>query len=116
MKAQHFAQLLIERKVTVDNLVSFLEKHNLLAMLPGVLGFLKHKEAQHLAHNTLVIETPFPLDDKSIKTVKRMAGNDLIEEVELVENKDVLAGYIARYKGKEYDASAKTIINNFINQ
>lgn len=113
MKAQNFAKLLIDRKVTVDNMVSFLQKHNLLTLLPSILEFLKHKESQHLAHNTLVIESPFPLNEEAVSVIKKQVG-DNFTEVEMVENKSLLAGYVARFRGIEYDASAKSILENFI--
>lgn len=113
MKAQHFAKLLIDRKVSVNDMVSFLQKHSLLTLLPSIMEFLKHKEAQHLAHNTLVIESPFPLKEGSVSVIKKRIG-DNFNEVEMVENKSLLAGYVARFRGVEYDASAKSILENFI--
>ncbi len=113
MKANYFAELLIKRKVTVDNLVSFLKKHNLLTLLPGVLDYLKHKEAQHLEHNTLVIETPFDLNDKSLEFIKNKIGSDALE-TDVVIKDELLAGYVARFRGVEYDHSAKTVIENFV--
>ena len=112
MFAKYFAQLLIDRKITVSDLAKFLSKHNMTPLMFNVLKYLEHKEAQHLVHNTIVIETPFDLSEKSISTIKRKVGNDLAE-TEIVENKNLLAGYVARFKGLEYDASAKTILENF---
>lgn len=113
MFGRYLADLLIAKKITIDEMIAFLKKHNLLTVLPSILAYLKHKEAEHLEFNTLVVETPFPLQENALESIKARFGTD-VRDVEVVLKKDLLAGYVARLQGVEVDASAKRVLENFI--
>ena len=65
--------------------------------------------AQVGKNDSIIIESPFPLSDDSIKKIKRIVGNDIAEH-EVMINPQVLAGFKARFRGTLYDGSAERII------
>lgn len=65
--------------------------------------------------NTIMIETPFPLSDDAVKKIRNIVGSPT-EAHAVVINKNILAGFKARFKGKLYDGSAERIIKQLINK
>lgn len=115
MLSRTLAKLLHSGSIHVDGVVAYAAEHNLTSLLPLVLKQLHTLKRQDDERNTLIIESPFELDAPGVQAIKRLVGNDLAETRELT-NPSLLAGFTARYKGKEYDASAKTIISRFIKE
>lgn len=107
--SRNLANLIVEEKVSVEDIVTLLTKYNLLGLLPAI----KEKAEEIASHakrgDTLAIETPFPLSIDTISLIKKMTGNDTaIHEITI--NKNILAGFKARCKGKLYDGSAERIV------
>ncbi|MBP9782586.1 MAG: F0F1 ATP synthase subunit delta [Candidatus Pacebacteria bacterium] len=115
MLSRTLAQLLHKESIHVEGVVTYLKEHNLTSLLPLVLKHLYTLKRKDDERNTLIIESPFPVGDKGVQAIRRMVGNDMAE-VREIENTSLLAGFLARYKSKEYDASAKTIIRQFIQE
>lgn len=114
MLSRKISKLLQNGKVNVDDTVSFLQKHNLMAIYPNIISYLEFKKRKHISHNSLVIESPFKLDEGSKNKIKKIAGYKEGEIKEMI-NEDLLAGFVTRYKGKELDASAQRVIEDFTN-
>jgi F0F1-type ATP synthase delta subunit len=115
MLSRRIAQLLANKNVSVEAVTGYLREHGLLGLLPHIHKHLQELRAREIARNTLVVESPFPLDATALKTISHIIG-ETAEEVKTVENKDLLAGFVARFKDKEYDRSARTVIKQFIRQ
>lgn len=113
MLSRRIAQLLLSGNVSVDGVISYLKEHKLTSLFPHVMRHMKGAAVREKAHNTLIIESPFPLDKEAVNAIKKRIGEE-VAGVEEKENKDLLAGFTAKFKDKEYDASARTILKTFI--
>jgi F0F1-type ATP synthase delta subunit len=107
--SRKLAKLILEKNVSVDDVVKTLATYNLLGLLPAVLEGVVEMSSHKKAKNVLAIESPFLLSEESIARIKQITGNDGIKH-EVTINKKILAGFKARFKGKLYDGSAERII------
>ena len=103
------AKLIIEKNMSVEDVVIKLTKYNLLGLLPAIKANVEEIASHTKRGDTLAIESPFPLSDDAIASIKGMTGNDTIPH-EITINKNLLAGFKARFKGILYDGSAERII------
>lgn len=103
---------ILSKKVTVSTVIELLTKYKMLPLLPSVKQAVVQISSQPNTRDSIMIETPFPLTDASIQRIKRIVGNDIVEH-HVVINKNVLAGFKARFKGILYDGSAERIIKQF---
>ena len=111
--SRKLAKLIVEQHVPVDDIVATLRTYKLLGLLPavrdGVVELATHKSAR----NKIMIESPFVLSDDAITHIKQLTGNDTAKH-EVTINKNILAGFKARFKGTLYDGSAERIMKQFI--
>lgn len=107
--SQKIARMIVEGRLTSKACIEVLEERKLLSLLPTILRLVKHSTRTKALEDTIRIESPFPLSDKAVATVKRIVGNDLAPHITVI-NKDILLGFRARCKGRLYDASALRII------
>jgi F0F1-type ATP synthase delta subunit len=63
-------------------------------------------------YETFFIESPFPLSAEMQNTVIRSVTDESVSSVLHKENKDLLLGFRALYKGTIFDGSAKKYITN----
>ncbi len=108
--SRKIAHILKEKNIPSDLLIETLKEYNLLALLPNIKSALLELAVSEKEGSTIDIESPFPLSKDAESRIKRIVGNDLAE-VRIAINKELLAGFRARYKGKLYDGSAQRIIN-----
>ena len=107
--SRKLAKLIIEKNITVEDISATLAKYNLLGLFPAILANVEEIASHTKKGDTLAIESPFPLSDEAITRIKEIVGNDKVTH-EVIINKNVLAGFKARFKGKLYDGSAERII------
>lgn len=107
--SRKLATLIIEKNVTVEDVSVILTKYNLLGLLPSILVNVEEIASHTKKGDTLAIESPFPLADEAVARIKDMTGNKESSH-EITINKNLLAGFRARFKGKLYDGSAERII------
>lgn len=100
---------MVRKKSSVKDVEDVLRTYNLLALLPSIKDAMMKITRDEGMRNTIRIESPFELDEEAIAKIRRIVGNDLAE-YEVTINKNILAGFKARYKGKLYDGSAERII------
>lgn len=112
--SRQIAQTVIEKGIDSDTLFATLTKYDLIALLPSIKKDIEKLSKEEGKREAIAIESPFPLDEKALARIKRIVGNDLAE-TEVTINKDLLAGFKARYKGKLYDGSAERIIKQLMN-
>lgn len=110
--SRKLAKLIVEKNVSVDAVVETLRSYKLLGLLPairdGVVEISTHKSAR----NKIMIESPFTLSDDAVTHIKHITGNDMAKH-EVTINKNILAGFKARFKGTLYDGSAERIMKQF---
>lgn len=112
--SRQIAQTVIEKGIDSDTLFATLAKYDLIALLPSIKKDIEKLSREEGKREAIAIESPFLLDQKALARIKRIVGNDLAE-TEVTINKDLLAGFKARYKGKLYDGSAERIIKQLMN-
>lgn len=111
--SRKLANLLIEKKVSVDDITVLLAKYKLLALFPAIKSFVVETSLRNSVSDTLLIESPFALSEDTVTHIKKITGNEKSPHV-VTLNKKILAGFKARYKGKLYDGSAERIMKEFI--
>lgn len=112
--SRKLATLIITGKTSVSSVVELLTKYKMLPLLFSVEQAVKQMASQVKSNDTLTIETPFELSDTSVQKIKRIVGNDIAPH-EVIINKNILAGFKARFRGKLYDGSAERIIRQLTN-
>ncbi len=107
--SRSIAELIVKKGVQVEDVEKTLRTYNLLSLLPSIKKEVEQCMRAEQETNVIAVESPFPLDHAALGRVKRIVGNDLAPHTVTI-NKDVLAGFKARYKGTLYDGSAERII------
>lgn len=107
--SRKIAMLIYKGTTTLPEVVSLLTKYKLLALLPSIKQSLVKLALFEGKSETIMIESPFPLNDASVTKIKKIIGND-VAEYEVTINKSVLAGFKATFKGTLFDGSAERII------
>lgn len=103
------ATMLVNKGLSVSDLVEVLGKYKLLSLLPEIKRSAALLYNQAKLSDTIMIESPFPLNEEAVSRIKRIVGNDLAVHSEIY-NRDLLSGFKARFRGKLYDGSAERII------
>jgi F0F1-type ATP synthase delta subunit len=108
------ATLLAEGKTTPSHVYDVLAKYHMLSLLPSIVSALGQYKLSRNDVLTIMIESPFSLSDDAIIAIKNLIGTkDATHSTTL--NKDLLAGFKARYRGMLYDGSAERIIKQLRN-
>lgn len=112
--SRKLAILIIEKNISVEDVVASLRKYNLVGLLPAIQEGVKEIFAHKKTSDTLSIEAPFPLSEEAVLHIKSITKLENISH-EVSVNKNILAGFKARFKGKLYDGSAERIIKQLTN-
>lgn len=107
--SRKLAMVIIEKNVSVDVVTETLRKYNLLGLLPFVLTTVMQITSHRNRRDVVTIESPFPLSENSIVHIKKVMRVET-QNHEVTINKNILAGFKARWKGVLYDGSAERII------
>lgn len=113
ISSQELSQVLIQitkdsskSDEALDVFVSFLEENNLLSQLPHIIRNLEYLSKRERDFNTLIVESPFEISETLLGKIKEVSkAKDA--SVETVENKSLLGGFRATYKGFVVDGSAR---------
>ncbi len=111
MYSKALSLLLVSEKISVSEMLTFLEAKKLLSLLPEIMRELKLRKDELRNEKLLTLETPFPLSDESVDTIKELLTIKEDCEVKQKERRDLLSGFRATYKHQSYDASARKLIN-----
>lgn len=112
--SRKIAEVVMRKEIPAGKIVETLSAYDLLSLLPSIKKDLEKLIAQKGDWDRVDIESPFPLNEDALAKVRRIVGNDLAP-TKVTINKDLLAGFKARWKGKLYDGSAVRIIKQLIN-
>ena len=111
--SRKLATLIVSKEIPIAEVVSLLSKYKMLGLLPALKKALEDLSNRSETRNTIMIESPFALSLESIQKIKRIVGNDLAQH-DVIINKNLLAGFKARYKEILYDGSAERALKTFI--
>lgn len=107
--SRRIAETVAEKGVDAPIVVETLARYGLISLLPAIRTELEKISRARGDRETIRVESPFPLDDRALARIKRIVGNDLAS-ADVIINKELLAGFKARYKERLYDGSAERII------
>ena len=107
--SRKLASLIVEKGVSVEDVVKTLTTYNLLGLLPAVLDGVEEISSHKKLDGVIAIESPFDLSNETIDHIKKITGNSKVKH-DLTINKKILAGFKARFNGTLYDGSAERII------
>lgn len=112
--SRKLAIYILQGKASVNDVVELLTKYDLLTLLPSIKQSLSQMSTGVHKDATIMIETPYNLSDSSITRIKEIVGHQNAPHV-VVINKNILAGFKAKFKGMMYDGSAERIIRQITN-
>lgn len=107
--SRKLAIYILEGKASIDDVVSLLTKYELLTLLPCIKQAVHQMSSGMQMKETVMIESPFELSEVSIQKIKGIIGEKDAPH-SLIINKQILAGFKAKFKGMMYDGSAERII------
>lgn len=112
IKSKQLAKVLHEltKDDTVDvseKFFAFMKAKKLEAQMPSVLYHFEKIIEQEKEKKGIQIEVPHEVSAQTIKDIKEFLQIENLEETIKI-NKNLLAGFRARYQGKMYDSSLKT--------
>lgn len=112
--SRKLAICILQEKIPLDEVLNLLIKYNLLGLIPFIKTSLSQMSLDIHKHNTIMIETPFELSQDSVKKIKEIIGKQDVPHAIFI-NKNILAGFKAKYNGLLYDGSAERIIRQLTN-
>ncbi len=107
--SQSIAHSIVDKGVAVTRVTEVLQKYNLLSLLPEIRKSVTKLMSREQESGSVYIETPFPLSQDALSTIKEISNSSEAPHT-VVINKNILAGFTARYKNTLYDGSAERII------
>lgn len=96
-------------KLIVDNFIQFCKEKHLMYLIPNFLKYLNLDIKKLENSKTLRIFSPIETNKDVIKNIRESVRATESDNIELIEDKDIIAGFIAYYKNKIIDAS---LVNN----
>ena len=112
--SRNIADMIVRKGVKIADVEEALRSYKLLSLLPSIKKAVEQMYREEGSKESIAIESPFPLDEKALSRIRRIAGNDLAPHTFTI-NKNLLAGFKARYRGTLYDGSAERIIRKLLN-
>ena len=111
--AQKLAKALVEivsdnpsdPQKSVENFLVFCDKSKLNYLLPSVVRYLEIELGRQERENTFKIFSAIKIDEEIIKKIKKIVGADPFCPAEIIEDKNIGAGFVAHYCNKIIDAS-----------
>lgn len=99
---------------TIDEVIEkynkFSREYNLEDLKPHVLEYLNRLEKRERGEESVRIKTASALSEDLKSRVKNSLGANTAP-VEEREDKELVSGFVATYKGVQYDTSLKTLLN-----
>lgn len=111
--SRKLAIYILQGKASINDVTELLTKYDLLTLLPSIKQSLVQMSSSVHKDGTIMIETPYVLSSDSVKTIKGIVGHHDAPHT-VVINKNILAGFKAKFKGMMYDGSAERIIKQLL--
>ena len=90
---------------------AFLHEYHLTDLLPAIVRQYEQLQQAALASETLTITTAFELSDELQSQISHALASATQPPITTTVDPQLIGGFIARYQGKEYDASLRTQLN-----
>jgi F0F1-type ATP synthase delta subunit len=107
--SRNIADMIVRKGVKIADVEDSLRSYKLLSLLPSIRKAVEEMHRAESRKEAIDVESPFELDERALARIKRIVGNDLAPHT-LTINKNLLAGFKARYRGTLYDGSAERIV------
>lgn len=102
-----------EIKDVAHHVLAYLEKNNLMPLLPKVVALLEDIQATASKKATLEIVTAYHMSESLVKDIKDSLGAEHVGKIQ--EDKNLIGGFVAEYNGVVYDASVMTQLSRLKN-
>lgn len=118
IKSKHLASVLHEiikenNSSLEEKFFNFIKNKKLESQLPNVLYRLEKILKKEEEKNKIQIEAPHEISTQTLEEIKNFLK--VKKENTFKINKDLIAGFRARWEGQMYDASFKTSLEKFKN-
>ena len=114
----------------VKEFIKYLEEKNLIGLLPSVVKNLEHIQRRAVAQEKIKVTISQKLSTTVIEEIKEYIfvnignGRDRLVQTDIIEDPDLVGGFVAEYNDKIYDGSVKgqlemvrkKLLNNNSNQ
>jgi len=94
-----------DQQKIVASFIVFCKEKKLTHLLPNVLQYLKIEIKNADDIETLKIFSATKLNDAIVKNIQKSCNSDAKSPTEVIEDKNIVAGFTAYYKNKIIDAS-----------
>ncbi|MCB9805556.1 F0F1 ATP synthase subunit delta [Candidatus Nomurabacteria bacterium] len=98
-------------KVVANSVATFLKENNLISLQKNILDNVEMIEKEKENYNSLNIRSAFPLTAHTTKEIAEgLCGENKVKH-RVEEDKKLIAGFVARYRGVEWDASMQGVVS-----
>lgn len=112
--SKHVAEALIrilDTKAPIPDvanaLVSFLEENHLTAMLPMVISSLEKRQVELENMETAHVVLSHKIKSSALKDLEKIIKKKPQDNMAVSYDSGLIGGFLARYRGREYDGSIK---------
>ena len=91
--------------VVFDAILSYVKKYKLESLLPKAVMYLEDKVAKDLKWNTLSIKSGIAISEDIVRDIIKKIKAETAKNIIKKEDKELIGGFVATYKGMIYDAS-----------
>ncbi len=91
----------------INSFIAFCKKKHLAYLLPSFLKYFKIEAKRKEDTKTLKIFSAIKLSENTIKDIQKSAKAESPVSIDAVEDKNIVAGFIAYYQNRIIDASLK---------
>jgi len=93
----------------ITGFVNFCKTKHLIYLLPNLLKYIEIEAKKEGDIKTLKIFSAAKLEENILKDIQKLSGAESSGSIEVIEDKDIIAGFVVYYQNKIIDAS---LINN----
>lgn len=86
--------------------LQYIDEYKLQSLLPKVLNYLEEFYKNDSEFNSLQIKVSHQIDDELVQKIRNVI-NTQTSDIRIVEDKELIGGFVANHKGFIYDASIK---------
>lgn len=90
----------------LDSFFKYIDDYKLQSLLPKVLKYLEEFYKTDSEFNSLQIKVSHQIDDELTQKICNVI-NTQTSDIRIIEDKELIGGFIANHKGFIYDASIK---------
>lgn len=100
----------------IAGFAGFCKKKKLAHLLPGLLKYMEIQLRNEEGKKTFKIFSATGLEKNTIENIQKLAEAELAVKTELIEDKNIGAGFVAHYKNKIIDASLDSNLRRLKNK